>query len=585
MSRGWWKLLPVSYRWSPIDRTSASAYWTVRNSEFYITGNWFPRRGDSGAIGGRSWDGAHGERVLRELITLTMFGIFQFQASNTKSIHKQKFPSTIIVDLKLIHEKPTLKNAQLLVLTNNQANDSSNPTSPFSSFVSLRSSSRISVPVNSTERVTNVQQRLFVIGVRKWRGRNVFFFSATMLTELISSSCTPTFECVEEKQRMDFVHLCANIEQVTPARWSISSSAIDVGLIFIHLSRLDDRAFFKLKVIVTEALRDHPDDYQCQFRSSIHKELYHTNVTSVTSKTVRCVPPVLENISQGKSILDGILVRSLFPAVDKILLSLYDRKSNLTFGQYDLLFVNCSSIHSCSSCSRHPDLCVWHPETITCIAHGQRQPPVTDTHQCPSMYLKPSTQQLSSNAKMTLTIHVEQCHRSLEIQSCRLTNDQKRFIAIDSDPRVTSFDHQDNLCLLSCSFKATDDSQDYEQPFPLDLSIQFANQTSLAVPHTHLSLYHCARLALNCTSCLELDPSYRCIWCNNICMLNEPIVSCANKQQCVQPLIQSIDPAILPVNGGSLVTIQGNHLDLVNVSIQLAGVPCQFNAEESTNEK
>ena len=223
------------------------------------------------------------------------------------------------------------------------------------------------------------------------------------------------------------------------------------------------------------------------------------------------------------------------------------------------------------------------------MAHDQRAPSVTDAIQCPLMYLKPSTQHLSSQTKTTLTIHIEECHRSLKIRSCQLSNTRQRFISIDPDPILNSFDERNNLCLVNCSFEAREDRENnhfgYEPPFPLDLSIQFANQTSLPVPRTHLSLYHCARLGLNCTSCIELDPSYGCIWCNNTCTSNESIVTCPNQQRCVQSTIQSVDPVILPVNGGSLVVIQGTHFDLSDVSIHLAEVPCQFIAEDSSNEK
>ncbi|CAF4208027.1 unnamed protein product [Rotaria sp. Silwood2] len=46
--------------------------------------------------------------------------VHTFQTSNTNDIYKQNFQSKIIIDLKLIHKKPTLKNANLIVLTDNQ---------------------------------------------------------------------------------------------------------------------------------------------------------------------------------------------------------------------------------------------------------------------------------------------------------------------------------------------------------------------------------------------------------------------------------------------------------------------------------
>lgn len=54
-----------------------------------------------------------------EFLSLKMI-ILQFQTSNRKEMRKHNYPSSTIIDLQLINRKPLLKNAQLLVLTNNQ---------------------------------------------------------------------------------------------------------------------------------------------------------------------------------------------------------------------------------------------------------------------------------------------------------------------------------------------------------------------------------------------------------------------------------------------------------------------------------
>ena len=67
-------------------------------------------------------------------------------------------------------------------------------------------------------------------------------------------------------------------------------------------------------------------------------------------------------------------------------------------------------------------------------------------------------------------------------------------------------------------------------------------------------------MALNCTSCLQLNPSYGCIWCNNMCMFKNQSVKCADNQKCLVPIIQMIEPVILPTQGGTLMTIKENIL-------------------------
>ena len=73
-------------------------------------------------------------------------------------------------------------------------------------------------------------------------------------------------------------------------------------------------------------------------------------------------------------------------------------------------------------------------------------------------------------------------------------------------------------------------------------------------------------MAFNCTSCVQLDPSFGCTWCNNKCMFKNQSIKCANNRECLLPMIEIIEPLVLPTNGGTLVTIKGKHFDLFDVS-------------------
>ena len=138
------------------------------------------------------------------------------------------------------------------------------------------------------------------------------------------------------------------------------------------------------------------------------------------------------------------------------------------------------------------------------------------------MYLEHSINRLALNDKRTLIVHIEQCEGNFSIDSCQLNDYRKRLVFIATNPIFVKSFSDHHLCLLKCSFELS--SMDnfhqlsFHRPLHLDLSIQFTNKTSMIIPRTHVSLYHCERLALNCTSCVQLDPSYGCIWCNNMCM-------------------------------------------------------------------
>jgi hypothetical protein len=188
---------------------------------------------------------------------------------------------------------------------------------------------------------------------------------------------------------------------------------------------------------------------------------------------------------------------------------------------------------------------------------------------------------------------MEQCHQGLNISSCQLNDYRKRLVFISSNPILIKPTNENHLCLLKCSFELTNSNNDHQISFHrslhLDLSIQFLNETSLTIPRTHISLYHCERMGLNCTSCLQLDPSFGCIWCNNMCMFKNQTIRnqliCPHSEECLLPFIQEIEPLVLPMNGGTLVTIKGQNFDLFNLSVHLVDVPCHLIDEDSSTNK
>lgn len=268
-------------------------------------------------------------------------------------------------------------------------------------------------------------------------------------------------------------------------------------------------------------------------------------------------------------------------------------KSNLTFAYSRIAFVNCSNFQTCFSCTTYSSQCTWNTHSVQCLSVDNRKSQhrkrlIQHANQCPKIYLQQTINRLSLNLNHTLTIHIEQCDENLTIHSCQLNDYRKRFISYSTKSIVLPSKIDDHLCVIQCSFELNHLSHlIFHRPLNLDLSLEFANQTLLTLPRTHVSLYDCTRLASNCSSCLQLDPSYGCIWCNNMCLLKNHAehLTCLNQQECLTPIIESIEPLILPMNGGSLVTIKGKYFDLFNLSILLADIPCHVIDGESSNTK
>ena len=214
---------------------------------------------------------------------------------------------------------------------------------------------------------------------------------------------------------------------------------------------------------------------------------------------------------------------------------------------------------------------------------------VRNSNQCPLIYLKQSIARLAYRVNKTFTIHIEKCNQLLNVNSCRLYNRRKQFSLTELNPILVRPNNKTDLCLLKCSFQWSSFNNihqlSFDQPLYLHLSIQFSNKTILMIPHTRITMYRCQHMAFTCTSCLQLDPSYDCIWCNNMCMSKNQSESCSVNRQCLLPIIQTVEPLILPMNGGTLVTITGKNFDQVELSIHIADILCQLIEEECSHDK
>lgn len=285
-----------------------------------------------------------------------------------------------------------------------------------------------------------------------------------------------------------------------------------------------------------------------------------------------------------------------FLAIYNVILSIHNIKTNVSYGHYNLVFVNCSNFLSCSSCTLYPNLCLWNRETVGCIFQqddksvlSKNQSFILNSNRCPSLYLQQSKNRLAYYIDKTFTVHIEQCNQSVNITSCYLYDHRKRFLLIESNPKLIPSKMENNLCFLKCSFRWSNSKNfhqiSFHRPLNLHLSIQFSNKTVALIPQTQISLYHCEHMALNCTSCLQLDPSYECSWCNNMCLLKNQSLQCSANPECLMPIIQTVEPLTLPLNGGTLVTIKGKYFDIYGISIQIADIPCQLIEQESSHNR
>uniref|UniRef100_A0A8C2SCM3 Sema domain-containing protein n=1 Tax=Capra hircus TaxID=9925 RepID=A0A8C2SCM3_CAPHI len=110
-----------------------------------------------------------------------------------------------------------------------------------------------------------------------------------------------------------------------------------------------------------------------------------------------------------------------------------------------------------------------------------------------------------------------------------------------------------------------------------------------SVDGLHVVLYDCSVGHEDCSRCQTALPQYGCVWCKGErpqCMARE---ACGEAEavvtQCPAPVIHSVEPLTGPVDdGGTRVTIRGSnlgqHVQDVQDTVRVAGVPCAVDAQE-----
>lgn len=96
--------------------------------------------------------------------------------------------------------------------------------------------------------------------------------------------------------------------------------------------------------------------------------------------------------------------------------------------------------------------------------------------------------------------------------------------------------------------------------------------TNHYVDRTSVVLYKCEVLGshrehADCSLCVTREPHFECSWCGNSCVYRD---SCLNSRftECPKPRIDVIKPLSGPIEGGTLVTIEGSNLGLREADVE-----------------
>ncbi|XP_046429444.1 plexin-B [Neodiprion fabricii] len=279
---------------------------------------------------------------------------------------------------------------------------------------------------------------------------------------------------------------------------------------------------------------------------------------------------------------------SIAEDTDHVLVPLSVRSSeiNKDFVSRNFAYYDCSRHTMCSECVRAQWACSWCvyenkcTHNITCcqgnVISGENNPSHLATHgvqYCPRFARRDEPLMLPNNVPKEIVLEVEnlphpqvghtgfQCIVTIEGANLRVQArvDSNRFIVCDKT--VYSYE------AISGKYEA---------------AVTVVWNTNHHVDQTTVVLYKCEVLGshrehADCSLCVTRDPQYECTWCENSCVYRH---SCLYSPflECPKPRIDMIKPLSGPIEGGTLVTIEGSNLGLkesdVEGKIHIGDTPC-----------
>ncbi|XP_012258448.2 plexin-B isoform X2 [Athalia rosae] len=267
-------------------------------------------------------------------------------------------------------------------------------------------------------------------------------------------------------------------------------------------------------------------------------------------------------------------------------LSVRSSETNKDFVSRNFAYYDCSKHTMCSECVRSQWACSWCvyenkcTHNTTCcqgnVISGENNPSHLNAHgvqYCPRFARREEPLMLPNNVPKEIVLEVEnlprpqvghtgfQCIVTIEGANLKVQArvDSNRFIVCDK---------------TVYSYEAV--RGDYEA------AVTVVWNTNHHVDQTTVLLYKCEVLGshrehADCSLCVTRDLRFECTWCVNSCVYRH---SCLHSlfSVCPKPRIDMIKPLSGPIEGGTLVTIEGSNLGLkesdVEGKIHIGETPC-----------
>ncbi|GIY36928.1 hypothetical protein CDAR_618542 [Caerostris darwini] len=305
--------------------------------------------------------------------------------------------------------------------------------------------------------------------------------------------------------------------------------------------------------------------YMCVFGRSTPVQ------AKVTDQGLACLAPVLAErppIPAGK---DHV-------SVD---LAVRSSETNKDFLNRLFAFYDCTVHKTCTSCVTSSWACSWCPHENKCthnvtscsrtVISGENNPQnslIKGRQHCPSFKLEEEIL-LPSGVPKEITIEVRNLPSVVENFQCviEIEGAKERVLAIAKNNKIicseTAYTYHAEVGKVTAS-----------------LTVLWNDDTY--IDKTNVTLYKCPLLGshggtADCSLCLTRDRKYQCAWCDGSCKYGDACLDPV-ATTCPPPRIDWIHPLSGPIEGGTLVTIEGSNLgtseEEIRDNITIGGISC-----------
>ncbi|XP_055593886.1 plexin-B [Uranotaenia lowii] len=304
--------------------------------------------------------------------------------------------------------------------------------------------------------------------------------------------------------------------------------------------------------------------YKCVFGNSTPID------ANVTNEGLVCKTPAIEKRPSIGLNADHILVP----------LSVRSSETNKDFVSRNFAFFDCSRHDSCRKCLGSTWGCNWCIYDNKCVYNTSScrntGSVVTKEDMCPHFKKKSQPILLPNKVPKEIKLEVENLPRPQSAHTGFLCT-----VNIEGAHMVLPARVESNKYVVceKTPYSYEANTNEYEAKVDVNWNRNHYIDT------VSIILYKCDILGshrehADCSLCVTRDKKYQCTWCNNQCVYNESCTYDTHLNECPKPRIDLIKPLSGPIEGGTLLTIEGSNLGIreedVRGKIRIGNVPCEL---------